>query len=139
MKQLLFALLFSTLFIACNQNDDGPNYHFEVLKIDEATIPSSFELNQTYDITVKYTLPNGCHHFHSLYFQHENTSRIVAINSYVEEDVPCTEAQITKEYTFQLRASQSEDYKFKLWKGLDNDDEDIFEEIIVPVTDPSQA
>ncbi len=139
MKQLFFALLFSSLFIACNNDDDAPNYHFEVLKIDEASIPTEFELNETYDITVKYTLPNGCHSFYSLYFQHKNASRIVAINSYVKDNVACTEAAITKEYTFQLRASQSEDYVFKLWKGVDDDNEDIFEEIIVPVIDPSQS
>lgn len=136
MKKILFLTFITVLLAACSDvGNDLPDFHYEVLPIKEATIPASFELDETYDITIKYDLPNGCHSFHNLYYKHDDDSRIVAVYSLVQDDVACTEAIVTEEYTFQVKASQEEDYTFKLWKGVDDDDEDIFEEVVVPVTE----
>jgi hypothetical protein len=138
MKRILYFALFTLLFTSCqNNNDDYPDFHFAVLPIEEATIPSSFELGETYEITLKYSLPNSCHSFYSLYYRYDEANRIVAINSFVDDESECTEALISKEYSFDVKVTQEEDYVFKLWKGVDDDDEDIFEEITVPVTDPN--
>lgn len=138
MKKLIFIAIFTILFTSCaDSGNDLPNFHYEIIPIEEATIPSSFELDETYDITIKYDLPNGCYSFHSLYYKHEDTKRVVAVYALVLDDVVCTEAIISEEYTFEVKASQEEDYTFKLWKGVDDDDEDIFDEVIVPVTGTS--
>lgn len=135
MKKLLALAFFVVIFSSCSDTgNDSPNFHYEILPIEEATIPATFEWNETYDITIKIQLPNGCHTFHNLYYRHDGTNRIVAAYSLVADDITCTEALITKEHTFQVKATQEEDYVFKLWKGVDDDGEDIFEEITVPVT-----
>lgn len=139
MKKILHITLLALVFTSCIDNtDDFPKFHFTVLPITEATFPSSFTLNETYEITIKYSLPNGCHNFHSLYYKHDDTSRIIAVNSLVYDELACTEALITEEYTFNVNATQEEDYVFKLWKGVDENDDDIFEEITVPVTDSNE-
>ncbi|MFC2109536.1 hypothetical protein ACFLRU_00675 [Bacteroidota bacterium] len=138
MKRILYITLFALLFTSCiDNNDEYPNFHFTILPIEEATIPSSFVLDETYEITIKYSLPNGCHSFYCLYYEYDDANRIVAVNAIVNDEIACTEALINKEYTFEVNAAQEEDYVFKLWKGVDENDEDIFEEVIVPVTNPN--
>lgn len=135
MKKLSIITFIALILSSCLDNsNDFPVFHYEVLPIEEATIPTSFEWNETYDITITFQLPNGCHSFHSLYYKHDDSNRIVAAYSLVADDIACTEALITEEHTFQVKATQEEDYVFKIWKGLDENDEDIFDEITVPVT-----
>ena len=38
-----------------------------------------------------------------------------------------------EEYDLLVTAKQEEGYLFKFWKGTDNNGENIFEEVVVPV------
>jgi len=131
---LVTILIISTLF-SCSLGDDdnNSNLSLKTLPIQEAVVPDSFDLGQSFEITIFYDLPDGCHSFYSLFYQHEGTSRIVAVNSLVEDAATCTLAIIEKEFTFTVNATQAEDYTFKFWKGTDSNGDDIFEEVIVPV------
>ena len=135
MKRIALLLFLAFSLNSCmNDDDDYQKFHIDILPIEEAIIPDSFEWNQEYEITLKYKLPNGCYHFHSVYYRTEETNRTLAFYAVVDEDKPCTEAIVEEEYTFKLTATQKADYTFKIWKGVDEDEEDIFEEIVVPVT-----
>ena len=59
-KTTVFSLL------SCNSEDDFDNYHLVTIPIDEAIVPSEFEFGLSYDITIKFSFPNGCHTFYSL-------------------------------------------------------------------------
>ena len=78
-------------------------------------------------------MPNGCYHFNDVYYEYKDSTRIVAIRASKELEAYCTGALIMKEYDLLVTAKQEEDYLFKFWKGTDNNDENIFEEVIVPV------
>ncbi len=130
-KILIITIVIFTLF-SCSLDDDS-SFRISTLPIKEAIVPDSFEFGQFYDITVYYDLPDGCHSFYNLFYQHDGASRIVAINSLVDTESACTLAIIEKEYTFSVEATQEEDYTFKFWKGTDNNGDDIFVEVIVPV------
>jgi hypothetical protein len=132
MKKIVLLLMSVILFSSCI-DDDGPKYAYEILTIDEATVPESFTFGESYDVTVKYTLPNSCYSFHSLYYEYQDTTRVVAINALVRTDINCTEEAIERDYTFEVNVTQQEDYVFKFWKGEDADGENIFEEVVVPV------
>lgn len=139
MKRLLFISIFTLLLTSCLKDDDvNANYHFETLPVDSIQLPDTLNLNEVYDITINYDLPDSSHSFYQLYFEHNEKERIVAVISYVNEDVSATGPVLNKEYTFKLTAAQEEEYIFKLWKGKDENDEDIFDTITVPVIDPSQ-
>ena len=131
MKKAVLTLLTITLFFSCSKNES--NYESKLLAIDQAITPNSFTFKKAHDITVKYTLPNGCHAFVDLYYQHNDTIRIVAIKAIHNFDLICTQATIQKEYTFQVVASQKKDYVFKFWKGKDLNNKDLFEEVVIPV------
>lgn len=133
MKRFFLFAVVALLCISCSLDDDTPNFELKTLPIKEAEVPAEFIFGETYDITVTYDLPNGCHIFQSLFFQQEANERIVAINALVDLQSACTEAIIEESYTFELTALQQTDYVFKFWKGVDANGEGIFEEVIVPV------
>ena len=131
-KIFIMIMVIFTLF-SCS-DDDNVNYSIETLPIKEAIVPDEFIFGEFHTLKVIYDLPSGCHSFYDLFYQHDGSSRIVAINSLVDNESACTLALIEKEYTFIVKAIQREDYTFKFWKGTDSNGDDIFEEVIVPVS-----
>jgi len=133
-KILIITIVIFTLF-SCSIDDDSSNFSIETLPIKEAIVPTEFIFGESYTLKVIYDLPSGCHSFYDLFYQYEGTSRIVAINSIVDNNqIGCTLALIEKEYNFIVNVRQPEDYTFKFWKGIDSNGDDIFEEIVVPVS-----
>ena len=130
-----FILILTILTLSSCSLDDGDNTYvsIETLPIKQAIVPLEFEYGSVYTLKVIYDLPSGCHSFYNLFYQYENTARIIAINSLVNSNQACTEALIEKEYEFEVTVSQRENYVFKFWKGIDDEGHDIFEEIVVPV------
>lgn len=134
MKKITLLLFGFLVFCSClNNNDDAPNYTFRYLPIDSAITPASFIFGEIDTITVKYSLPNGCYSFDQIYYETQDTARIVAVTALLELDEFCTQATIPGEKKFAVKASQEEDYVFKFFKGKDSIGENIFEEVIVPV------
>lgn len=132
-KKILMSLMMFFMLFSCSINDDSSNLSLETLPIKEAVVPEEFVFGQSYTLKVIYDLPDGCHSFYNLFYQYDGPVRIVAINSLVDNASACTLALIEKEHTFVVKAIQQEDYIFKFWKGIDDNGDDIFEEVIVPV------
>ncbi len=135
MKRLLLNLLLVFLLVSCSLDDDSNNFTIETLSVKEAIVPSEFDFGSRYNITIMYDLPSGCHSFYNLYYQYEGTSRIVAVNTRVDDNDACTDDIREVEYVFEVNVVQRQDYTFKFWKGTDAGGENIFEEIIVPVNE----
>ncbi|KAB1160398.1 hypothetical protein F7018_00550 [Tenacibaculum aiptasiae] len=130
MKKLTL-IIFTIILASCSV--DEPNYQFKLLTIKEATVPQFFKFGEIDTIKVTYELPNSCHSFHSLYYQYQGTTRVVAIRSVETFLEDCSQTAIERELKFPVQITQKEDYLFKFWKGKDNKGEDIFEEKLVPV------
>jgi len=135
-KKLLLLIILMLTVSSCSLSDDESNLSIETLPIKQAEVPMEFDYGATYKLKVIFDLPSGCHSFYDLFYQYENTARIVAINSVVNTKMACTEVLIEREFEFDVKVTQQADYIFKFWKGTDNDGNDIFEEIIVPVVTP---
>lgn len=133
MKKIIILFLGAFIFTSCLNNENKTNFDFELLPIDEYTTPASFTFGEKDTIKLKYTFTNGCYSFDDVYYEYQDTTRIVAVRALVELDKACTEAIIQYEYNLIVQASQSEDYVFKFWKGKDSNGENIFDEVIVPV------
>jgi hypothetical protein len=131
-KRILILTIVGLFLSACSLDDENNNYGYETLPIKSAVVPSEFQFGTVATITVTYDLPSSCHHFYRLHYEYENTARIVAINSFFEDE-GCTDVVTEKELTFEVSVNQQEDYVFKFWKGKDNGGNNIFEEITVPV------
>jgi hypothetical protein len=135
MKRFFVSLILILTIISCSTDDNANDFKIETLPIKSAVVPEAFTFGSNHVITIKYDLPSSCHAFYDLYYQYEGTSRIVAVNSIVNENNACTDALIEIEYQFLVSVVQKEDYTFKFWKGVDDNGENIFEEIIVPVNE----
>jgi ABC-type dipeptide/oligopeptide/nickel transport system permease subunit len=133
-KKILIVTIVIFTLLSCSIDDDNSNFSIETLPIKEAIIPTEFIFGESYTLKVIYDLPSGCHSFYDLFYQYEGTARIVAINPIVDNASACTLATIEKEYTFVVNVRQQEDYTFKFWKGTDDNGDDIFEEVVVPVS-----
>jgi hypothetical protein len=132
MKKILLVVFTSIVLLSCSDND-AINFEYTFVPIAEIIAPVSFTFGETDTLKLKYTLPNGCYHFNDLYYEYKDSTRIAAISAIRELNTYCTEAIITEEYNLLVRASQKEDDTFKFWKGKDTNEENIFEEVIVPV------
>jgi len=133
MKKLTLLLFGLIVFSSCLTDSDTPNYTYEYLPIDEAITPESFTLGEVDTIYIKYSLPNYCYSFDRVYYETQDTTRIVAVTALVDLDADCAEAIIQEEYKIPILPSQEEDYVFKFFKGIDSEGENIFDEVIVPV------
>ena len=115
MKKTVFICLILTI-LSCSKNEQNNSY-LKLLPIDKAITPHSFTFGATDTIAIKYSLPNGCHLYHSLYYQYQDNVRIVAVRSLEKTDISCTQALIQREVKFTVEVLQKEDYIFKFWKG----------------------
>lgn len=137
-RLLLFILLISNLVSCSKDHDNLPNFHYELIAVDEMVIPDTVDYEEELDFTLKYTLPNGCYSYNNLIYTKQDSTRVVAIRAFVNDEINCTQATIPEEQTFKLTVSQKEDYIFKLWKSVDVDNKDIFEEKIVRVLEADE-
>jgi hypothetical protein len=134
MKKLASLLILLFLFNSCTPTNDGPNYLFELLKIESVEIPTEFTLGQTYPITVHYKLPTSCHFFNQLYYNKDLNIRTIAVESAVAQRDNCVDTpDETGEYTFNFYVTSNGSYIFKFYQGKDVNGENIFLEYTVPV------
>ncbi len=135
MKKLLLLFAVVLVFVGCDLDDD--NYqrsHMELLPIESATFPAEFREGQVYEIPIQYSRPSTCHVFEGFYYEKNENIRTIAIQTTVLEQDNCT-TPTTNPITEVLKfvATTEDSYIFKLWKGKNDNGEDIFEEIEVPV------
>ena len=133
MKKLASLLILFFLFNACSP-DDGPNYTFELLRIDSVDLPTEFTLGQTYPITVHFAYPTSCHYFSQLYYEKDLNIRKIAVESAIAQRSDCVETNAPGEYTFNFYVTSNGSYIFKFYQGKDENNQSIFLEYEVPVT-----
>jgi len=139
MKKIAFLFLISIFILSCNVGDDGGDngsdvLRFEFLPIQNADLPESFELNETYQIAVSYYRPSSCHSFNDFYYQSHDNERTIAVINQVINSPSCEEfTDNLVEVSFNFVAKLPQTYVFKIWKGLDENDNDLYQVVEVPV------
>lgn len=134
-KTFLFILSCIAFFnTSCSLNDDGDKFHFVPLQIIDAEFPESFTLNETYQITITYIIPNNCVDFEGFDVSNlDTTSRnIVAIGSELDDEV-CNLIALEAENSFDFTCLYEGTYYFRLWTGEDENGEQQYIEFEVPV------
>ncbi len=132
----IYVLLIAFITLSCSV-DDGNKTHvsYESLPIEGVIIPEEFQLNKKHKITLNYLMPTDCHGFSNIYFEKNGatiTTAIIAVKHITEENT-CDTINIEYEASFDLLASQTEKYLFKFWQGKDDEGEDTYMEMEVPV------
>ena len=132
MKPFLFILVVTLCLSSCS-TDDTPNYEYRILPIEAAVSPQRFTLNTVDTLKLMYKLPTSCYAFNGVYYQYQDSTRIVAVNSILSDNATCTDQDDIFSYNLLINVRQRETYVFKLWKGNDADGTPMYDEIIVPV------
>jgi hypothetical protein len=136
MKKWIVYCALLCLFASCTLGDDGtPNYHFEILPIESVDIPDEFTLGETYPITVSYNKPSSCYVFNDFYYVSELNQRTVAVINTVYEDQVCTQAVEMVDATFNFMVTSNGTYVFKFWQGEDDNGNDLYYIVEVPVVE----
>ncbi|MGC6430350.1 MAG: hypothetical protein ACON5F_04850 [Jejuia sp.] len=136
MKKFFILGVIAAILFSCSFSDDDVSFTNEILPIEEVDIPDEFTLGEVYPITVTYERPTNCHSFRDFYYLSENNVRTVAIISALFENNNCVDLideSLTATFNFKVTSNGS--YIFKFWQGQDENEEDIFLEIEVPVVD----
>ncbi len=134
MKKIASLIVLILIFNSCTPSNDGPNYLFELLKIESVEIPTEFTLGQTYPITVHYKLPTSCHFFNQIYYNRDLNIRTIAVESAVAQNDNCLDTpEVFREYTFNFYVTNTGSYIFKFFQGKDENGNNIFLEYEVPV------
>ncbi|WP_051269822.1 hypothetical protein [Flavobacterium suncheonense] len=128
MKKLFFIVTFIAFALSSCSSDDGQeDVTYELLPIQEVTLPSTFKTNQDNIIEVRFLRPTTCHGFNSFYYEKEGMTRTVAVEAIVfngNECEPLTESIATQNLKFRPEATG--EYTFKFWQGKDEQGTDIF-------------
>jgi len=134
-KSLSVLLCFLALSLSsCKLEDDRLNFRFVPLQIVSAELPNSFELNETYQIYVTYIRPSACVVYDGFDITDagRTTRNVVAIGSEFYDE-PCTQAIEEIETYFNFIVLYDEPYLFRFWTGQDENGNDLYLEIEVPV------
>lgn len=138
MKKFFLLILFTLSIVSCSLNDDNvPNYHYEILPVDSFVVPDTFDFGATHQVKLFYKLPTICHSFRGVYFDKYLNERTFAIQSLVINESTClpyddNEIEI-KEFNIDFQVISTETYLFKFYKGKDANGNNIFEEVEIPV------
>ncbi|MCO4821508.1 MAG: hypothetical protein KC469_05535 [Flavobacteriaceae bacterium] len=137
MKHFIPVFLFVFLIFGCSNDDDNNDYHdyhLEYVNVLSADVPDEFIYGRTYRIYVTIELPNSCYYFYNQYdYFYEGTSRLIYPIAHVDDGVACTLNITETTFSIPVQALQSERYIFKFYQGEDDDGQDMFLTIEVPV------
>lgn len=137
MKHFIPVFLVVLLIFGCSNDDDNNDYHdyhLEYVNVLSADVPDEFIYGRTYRIYVTIELPNSCYYFYNQYdYFYEGTSRLIYPIAHVDDGVACTLNITETTFSIPVQALQSEPYIFKFYQGEDDDGQDMFLTIEVPV------
>lgn len=137
-KFALLALVFILTFSSCSLDDNpAENFYLEVLPIESVEMPEYFVHGETYEILVTYTKPNSCYSFNDFIYEIDGHERTVAIVNtvYLTNVTECDGEPEPITVNFDFTVNGNETYLFKFYQGEDDNGEDQYYLVEVPVMD----
>ncbi len=135
MKKTAILLLLITSLLSCSIGE-RETYSYYLLPVESYTVPESFMLGETYEITLKYQKPNSCHLFREIYYSSQLNTRTIGVQTAVRDNEVCTqELPPLSEVSFNFIVNHNGSYIFKFYKGKDVNGSDLFEEVEIPVVE----
>lgn len=137
MRRIIGILLITLFCYSCNLDDGTNQVTFELLPFETIELPQSFTLNETYTIPFTFYRPTNCHAFNGIISNPSENERTLVISSFIANS-SCTDyiaPDGLAENSFEFVVNYNYTYIFKIWKGKDDQGNDIYETIEVPVID----
>jgi hypothetical protein len=116
MKKIIVLFAGLLLFYSCLNTDDNQiNFAYEILPIDSFTTPDTLTIGKKDTINIKYTLKNACYSFDNVYYEYQDTARIVAVRALVNINETCAEVTTEEDFNIVVTPNQTQDYVFKFF------------------------
>lgn len=130
---LVLTLIFTSIFTSCSLDDDTNFIGTEIIPIESVEIPEYFVFGERYEILITYNRPSTCYQFYNFYYDINENERVVAIINSVYSDNSCVEEEESVTVTLNFETRANETYLFKFYQGVDEEGEDIYYLVEVPV------
>lgn len=136
MRNIFFALGLLLVFSSCSIDDQPtPQLVYELVPIVSTNLPEEFVAGETYELLFTYSLPTSCHNYKGINVEPlEDGSMAVGVVSYRDPAAQkCLEEVRTAETGFEFVAGAEEFYIFKFWQGQNEQGENQFLTVEIPV------
>jgi len=137
MKKIILLVFLTSTLLSCTIGDDSPpSFNYETLPIVSVDVPEEFQFGNVYEITMTYLRPTACHLFNDFYYVSEENQRTVAVITTVFTDRQCEPLDnVEVEVSFNFQVNGSGPYVFRFWQGEDDNGNDMYYIVEVPVVD----
>lgn len=141
MKKIFLLLIVAFALNSCNIEENKPDVYYELIPIKSCRMPYDFVSGQTYELEMFFRQPSSCHFYKGIYFEKQGNTRIVAIQAGVVESNSCiTYPDDGSSATGELKSAKCnftatghETYIFRFWTGKNQQGEDTYYDVEVPV------
>lgn len=136
MKKIIVLFISFACFFSCSIDDeDNLNYKLEFVGIETVDIPEEFVLGEVHEISMTYFRPSSCHVFYDFFYEIDGNERTVAVVNIVPEGESCAiESEDEQEVALNFQVNSAEPYIFRFYQGEDEDGEDVYQIVEVPVS-----
>jgi hypothetical protein len=120
MKKIVLLFALGAIAASCNvnNNNSGPNFQYEVLPVNQVTMPTAFAVDSVTEIPMKYIKPTTCHYFEDFYYNKDGQTRTVAIyTSHFFQDNCQTDGVTLVNEVLKFKPAAIGTYHFKFWTG----------------------
>lgn len=138
MRKFLLALSLVFLFSGCSVDDEPiPQLVSELVPIVSTTLPDEFEAGKSYDLLFTYSLPSSCHKYKAITVEDLDGAMGIGVIAYYDANQDCDEVARTAETGVSFVAGEEEFYIFKFWQGQNEQGENQFLTVEIPVVSNS--
>ncbi|WP_299258810.1 hypothetical protein [uncultured Aquimarina sp.] len=135
--RIIALIIFSSCLTGCLNDDNGIIFSYERVPIEEVDIADQFTRGETYDITVSYFRPSDCHSFSGFDYDRLSNERTVSVVNVVVNDRVCDDLEETDliDASINFFVGSEDSYVFRFWQGRNDQGENQFLIIEVPVVE----
>lgn len=133
MKKLLILVILLSAFSSCSIEDDSEDFYYEVMPIESVDLPENFVLGETHSIGVTYRRTSTCHVFFNFANTIDGNERTIAVVNRVLVEPTCDQDDTEVTINFNFTVSSNEPYVFRFFQGENEEGEDQYYMVEVPV------
>ncbi|MBO6879972.1 MULTISPECIES: hypothetical protein [Winogradskyella] len=141
-KFVILVAIFITTITSCSiESDDSETFFLEVLPVESIDVPEQFIFGEVYEISMTYNQPTSCYDFSDFIYEINGQERTIAIVNtvFVSERAACVTGPEEVTASFNFEVTSNETYYFKFFQGENEEGEEMFEVVEIPVVDGRNA
>ena len=135
---ILIIIILSSSLTSCLKDDDiNINFSFDLVPIEQVSIPDQFVRGDIFEISVSYFRPTDCHSQRGFDFDRISNERTVSVVNTVINRTVCEDLGETDlvDASFNFFVGSEDSYVFRFWQGRNDQGENEFLIIEVPVVE----